>query len=157
MTRAAIVRVCAVLPVAVATLGIAEFSLLELGGVTLWSRGRPQNLAEAAGLGLGPEMLRFLRAGEDPAQVRSIRPEVISSTVTRASALEAAVWSGKGQVVELLQREGAIASPGRRRHAYCLAVDLDRQEIVAVLAKNGAFECERGRTAEEVLARSRQP
>jgi hypothetical protein len=157
MTRAALVRVAAVLPVALATLLVAAFTLLELAGATPWSMGKPQNLAEAAGLGLGPDMLRFLRAGDDPSQVRTIRPEVISSAITRVNALEAAVWSGKGQVVDLLVRQGALTDPERRRHVYCLASDLERQEIVDTLAKGGTFACDTGRTLEAVLARSKQP
>jgi len=144
----------AALPPVLATAGVVLFSLSELGGRTLFSGGEPANVAEAAGLGRGAEVLRMLRAGQDPHVVLPIHPEIISSTVTRASAVEAAVWSRKAQLVALLDREGALADPGQRQHVLCLARDVGVDEIVAYLTRTGSASCEEGRTLAAVRARS---
>src|SRR5262245_8811051 len=69
--------------------------------------GAPINIAEAAAQGSAAEVVRRVRQGEDPRGVRALRPESISSSVLRASALEAAVWSREVELVELLDRLGA--------------------------------------------------
>ena len=114
------------------------------------------NVAEAAGLGSGAEVLRMLRAGQDPHAVLPIRPEIISSTVTRASAIEAAVWGRTAQLVALLDREGALADPGQRQHMLCLARDLEVDEIVEYLTRTESSPCEEGLTLAAVLGRSRR-
>jgi hypothetical protein len=141
-------------PPVLATAGVLVFSLSELSGRTLLSDGPPANIAEAAGLGSAAEMLRMLRAGQNPHVVLPIRPEIISSTVTRVTGLEAAVWSRKAQLIEVLEREGALADPEDRRHVFCLARDLDVGEIVAHLAPAGAPSCDNGSTLAAVQARS---
>ena len=121
------------------------------------SLGPPLNIAEAAALGSGPEILRFLRDGQDPGVVWQVRPEIISSTVKHATALEAAVWSRRVQVVELLDRRGRLPGGDVWRRVYCLASDLEVDEILEYLREKGTAECEAGQTLDSVLARSRQP
>lgn len=146
----------AALPPVLATAGIVWFSLSELAGRTPLSSGAPANIAEAAGLGSGAEVMRMLREGQDPRAVLPLSRETISSTVTRASAIEAAVWSRKVQVVDLLDREGALADPEQRHHVLCLARDVGVDEIVVYLAKTDPAPCEEGRAVAAVLARSPQ-
>ena len=151
----ALVLWLAALPPVLVTAGVMFFSLSELGGRTLFSGGPPANIAEAAGLGSGAEVMRMLRTGQDPHVVLPIHPEIISSTIRRASAVEAAVWSRKVQLVELLDREGALAAPGQRHHVLCLARDVGVDEIVAYLVKTDSAPCEGdGRTLTAVQARS---
>jgi hypothetical protein len=145
----------AALPPVVATAGVVWFSLAEMAGRTPFSSGPPANIAEAAGLGSGAEVLRLLREGHDPYVVRPLSPDVISTTVTRASAVEAAVWSRRFQLVELLDREGALADPAQRHTLLCLARDVGVDEIVDYLAKTDAAPCEAGRALAAVQARSR--
>jgi hypothetical protein len=144
----------AALPPALATVGVLWFSGSELAGRTPFSFGPPVNIAEAAGLGSGAEVLRLLRAGEDPSLVLPIRREIISSTVTKASAVEAAVWSRKVQLVELLVREGALTDPQQRHHVLCLSRDVGVGEIVEYLGKTDSAPCEDGSTQAAVQARS---
>jgi hypothetical protein len=146
----------AVMPPALATAGILWFSLAEISGRTPFSSGPPANIAEAAGLGSGAELLRLLRERQNPHVVLSLSPDVISSTVTKASAVEAAVWSRRLQVIELLDREGALADPAERHNLLCLARDLDVDEIVTYLAKTDSAPCEDGRALAAVQARSRR-
>jgi hypothetical protein len=150
-------RWLAVVPVAAVTMAIAVFSLMELAGRTPWSLGPPLNVAEAAALGNGSEILRFLRSGQDPLAVWPVRPDVISSTVRRVTGLEAAVWSRKAQIVELFDRQGRIPAGEPWRRVYCLASDLPVDEILEYLRKKGTAECVAGETVESVLARTKQP
>lgn len=154
---AALVRVLVAIPPVVATAWVLWFGLNELRGETPYSLGDPRNVAEAAGLANGSELLRLLRAGQDPRRVWDVRPEVISSTVTHVTAIEAAVWSRKAQVIELLDREGALADPGDRQRALCLARDLPVDEVVAYLTPTTTAECAPNATVEAVLARTRGP
>jgi len=144
----------AAVPPLLVTAGVVWFSLSEMSGWTPFSGGAPGNVAEAAGLGSGAEVLRMLREGQDPHVVLPLRPEIISSTVTRASGAEAAVWSRKVQLVELLDREGALADPAQRHHVLCLARDVGVDEIVEYLGKTESAPCEDGRTMAAVQARS---
>jgi hypothetical protein len=144
----------AALPPVLATVGLVWFSANEVSGRLLFSAGRPRNIAEAAGLGTGAEVLRLLRSGADPHVVLPVRPEIISSTITKATGVEAAVWSRKGQLVELFDREGALAAPDQRHHVLCLARDVGVDEIVAYLAKTDQASCEHGQALAEVQART---
>jgi len=153
--RSTLVLWLAVMPPVLATAGVVWFSLAEIAGRTPFSSGPPANIAEAAGLGSGAEVLRLLREGHNPTVVLSLSRDVISTTVTRASAVEAAVWSRRVQLVELLDREGVLADPVQRHTVLCLARDVGVDEIVEYLARTDAAPCEDGRTLAAVQARSR--
>jgi hypothetical protein len=148
--------VVVVTPVLAVTLAVLVFAARELRGETLLSDGGVRNVAEATGSGQASEVLRFLRAGQDPNQVWTVRRDIISSTITEVTALEAAVWSRHVQLMELLDREGAIADEGRRRHLACLANDLvpPVEDIVKYLAPDGPAGCEPGAALAVVTARS---
>ncbi len=156
MIRRLMLAVVAAVPIAVVTLGVLRFAVYESAGETPWSLGPPRNIAEAAGLGVGSEILRMLREGQDPHRVWPVRREVISSTITRVTAIEAAVWSRKAQVIELLDREGVLADPSARQRVFCLSRDLPVDEISDYLTKAGPLApCTPGQVLESVLARSR--
>jgi hypothetical protein len=145
------------LPICAATAAVAAFSVSELFGHTMWSYGPARNLAEAAALGSASEVMRRLDAGEDPAALVSVRPHVISSSVIRVTALEAAVWSRSAAMMRLLDRSGAITSDESRRHLECLAADLRVDEIVQFLAPAGAPACVPDETLNRIIERSREP
>jgi hypothetical protein len=142
------------MPPVLATAGIVWFSLAEISGRTPFSDGPPANIAEAAGLGSGAEVLRLLRERQNPHAILPLSPDVISSSVTRASAVEATVWSRRFQLVELLDREGVLTDPGERHTLLCLARDVRVDEIVAYLARTDSAPCEDGRALAAVLART---
>lgn len=153
-TRGRVLGVMAAAPAVLATLAVLVFAVRELSGKTPLSYGPPINVAEAAGGGDAANVLRFLRAGWDPTQIWPLRPEIISSTVTRATALEAAVWGGRQPLVELLDRRGFIRDAGTRHHLACLAKDVGSEEVVAYLFPGGAPPCEPGAAFAVVKARS---
>jgi hypothetical protein len=143
-------------PAVVATLMIVTFSSLELLGHTPSAVGPFRNIAEAAGMGAASEVLRLLGNGEDPNRLLPIRGEIISSSVRQATALEAAIWSRRRELLELLDRRGAIVDAPTRQHLACLAGDLDARDIVEFLSPGRALACEHGRALDLVLERTRR-
>ena len=101
------------------------------GGAVLTARP-PTNLAEAAASGRADLVFRMLRSGEPAAAVYDVHPDVISSAVRRATALEAAIWSRQLELIELFDREGAIPVDVRRQ-LVCLADDLVVADVVEYL------------------------
>ena len=114
---------------------------------------RPANVAEAAATGSAADVLRFLRAGDDPRRVHPLRPDVISSAVLAATAPEAAIWSRQLEMVQLLEREGAIAASDRAPLA-CLAADVKADDIAEYLAPDRSATCRPGEALASVAGRT---
>ncbi|HEY7185519.1 MAG TPA: hypothetical protein VH436_03170 [Vicinamibacterales bacterium] len=153
--RSRAAAIALVVPAVLTTLALAAFSGLELLGRTPFAIGRFHNVAEAAGMGAASEVLRLLGNGEDPNRVLPLRGEIISSSVQRATALEAAVWSRRRELVEVLDRRAAIADEQTRQHLVCLARDLDARDIADYLAPGRVPECVQHRELDLVLARTK--
>ena len=150
--------VCAVavaLPIALASVAVTWFSVSEAFGRTPWSYGPAQNLAEAAALGSASDVLRRVRAGEDANAVVTVRAHVISSSVSRVTGLEAAVWHRSAALMELLDRSGAIRDENSRRHLACLASDLRVDEVVTYLSPAGPPPCVPDEALNHVVDRSK--
>jgi hypothetical protein len=153
-TTAALVF-CAIAPCVMGTLLVLGFGMSELAGRTPFAYEPPANIAEAAGMGMSSEVLRYLRAGEDPHAVLYVRPHIISSEITRVTAVEAAVWSRRIRLMRLLDREGALDSPVLRGSLSCLAADIQAAEIQQFIsASSTPPRCEPGARARSIAARS---
>ena len=151
MSRA--VAAAALVPVALATAITLAFAALDAAGRPPLSHTRPANMAEAAGLGIAAETLRFLRAGENPVQIRPVRQDIISSSVTRATALEAAIWSRRVELIRLLDRERAIPQ-AQRPYLACLATAIRAADIAEYLAPGGVAPCDPEATYRAIAARA---
>jgi hypothetical protein len=149
--------VAAVVPAATTTCAVLLFALFEVSGHTLSSPGPQRNLAEAAAMGSASEVVRFLAAGDDPNRVEPVRAYAISSSVTRVTALEAAVWYRSARLMELFDRAGKISDAHTRRHLTCLARDLHVDEIVKYLSPDQSPDCVPEQALNLVVARSREP
>jgi hypothetical protein len=154
MSRSSLLGLAAAGPAALATLLVLAFAVREMSGSTPLSDGPPRNVAEAAGTGQVADVVRLLRAGEDPSRFWPVRPDLISSTVTRPTALEAAVWTGSG-LVELLDTGGYIRDDETRRHLACLAQDIRKQEVVSYFSRIDTASCEPGAALAQIQDRSR--
>ena len=143
-------------PVALATAAVLTFSALELRGDTPLSYGPMRNVAEAAALGHASEVLRLRAAGQDPNRVWTVRQDMISSTSMEVTALEAAIWSRRVQLIELFDRQGAIVGGDSRRHLACLAQDLaSPEEIVEYLSpRHGRLDCVPGQALARIVERA---
>ncbi len=146
-------------PVAVALLAPVLAAVTLLVGFVLWDAAGsmpltyspPRNLAEAAGVGSGAAVLRFLRAGEDPNVVAVVRPEIISSAIRRVTPLEAAIWGREIRLLQLLlDQEGVDAD---RQYLACLADALSVEDLVPYLAPNGLAPCDADTLLRQIEAR----
>jgi hypothetical protein len=152
-------RVGRVLTTALAGPVCASLALLvwfigsEAAGRTPFAYPMPHNIAEAAGMARAAEVLRFLRAGADPGAVEDVRPEIVSRSITRVSAVEAAIWGREVALVRMLDREGALAGGGRRQYLACLATSLQATDIVAYLAPHGVEGCDPAGVVRQIEAR----
>lgn len=147
--------VCALPPLLLfaATLTVA---VGERAGLAPFGGMRPANAAEAAGLGHSGELLRFLWRDSDPHAVYRVDSAIISSSVQWATPLEAAIWSRRVEMIQLLDREGFLPDVSTRRDLACLASDLRVDDIVEYLAPDGATWCTPDAAVEAVLARTRE-
>jgi hypothetical protein len=102
------------------------------------------------------EALRLFEAGEDANRVLPVRPEIISSTITLVTGLEAAIWSHHWEMVDMLDRRGAIRDAQTRQHLICLASDLRDLDVLNYLSPGGAPACVPGAALDSVRARSIQ-
>jgi len=140
-------------PVCVALVLLVAFVAGDALGYSPLRYQPPQNIAEAAALASASDVLRRLRAGEDPAALITIRPEVISSSVTKVTALEAAIWGRTVEIVRLLDREGAIPAE-RKAYLACLSQALQANELLEYLAPHGTSGCDANAVMESIQARS---
>jgi len=140
-------------PVVLATLAVLVFTGFEVAGHTPSAIGPPRNIAEAAGMSEPSEVLRLLDFGEDPNRVLPVRGEIISSTITRVTAVEAAIWSHHREMVELLDRRGAIVD---RQHLICLTKDIGDDDILAYLTSGRDPDCQHGVAIGIVQERSKK-
>ena len=141
------------LPATVATLIVVIFAVLEVAGRTPLANA-PQNVAEAAGMGSAAETMRRVMYGESAHRVEYVRPDIISERVTRVTALEAAIFSKKLELIRLLDRRGAIVDARTRQALACLARDIEANDIVEYLARGAELPCAEGAERERVMARS---
>ena len=139
-------------PVA-ALLLLAAFAVSETLGHTLFAGDRAANIAEAAALGRGAEVLRLLHEGGDPAVVMAVHPDIISSSITRVTALEAAVWSRRVQMIRMLDRRQLIPGAARARLA-CLARDIRAADIAEYLGNSDPGGCQAGATVRAIEGRA---
>jgi hypothetical protein len=140
-------------PIVMATAVILGVVAGELAGGAPLAAEPPRNIAEAAAVGDAATVLQFMSYGSDPTRIQPVRPELISSTVTQATTLEAAVWSRQIELIRVLDDRGAIIGPEERRELGCLAADLGVDDIVEYLTTGDP--CVPGAAMERVLARSR--
>ena len=123
-------------PAVIGVVLLIAFVVAEFAGSTVFVYGPAQNLAEAAAIADAAAVLRRLRAGEDPSAMVIVRPEVISSSLTRVSALEASIWGREIELVKLLDREGAIDA-AQRRYLACLSLGLRADAITGTWCRPG--------------------
>lgn len=142
-------------PVGATTAVIAWVSASERIGAHPFAGLAPRNSAESAALANAGELLRFMRQGENPHAVYPVRPEVISSSILRATTIEAAMWSRQVEMVKLLDREGVIRDGDERALLTCLAVDLQIDDVIEYFGVEQARRCDPGQALAQVTARTR--
>ena len=127
-------------PAIAATCAVLGFVIAEGAGLEPLTYGAPRNIAEAAGLGSAADVWRLADAGDEATRVYPVRREIISSAVPYATALEAAVWSRRVQLVQLLNDRGMLP-PAERDRLTCLARELHSSDIEDYLAGGRQVAC----------------
>ena len=141
-------------PLLAAVLVLAIVVTERVGG-TLFPGVAPRNSAEAAGMARAASLLRFLESGQDPARIYEIDPAIISSSVLRASTLEAAVFARQVGIIEMLDHHGGFTDDHRRQAVRCLAEDIQAADIAEYLSREGDPPCVPKVENERVLQRTR--
>lgn len=103
-------------------------------------------------MGNAPAMLQFLRFEGGSIRLHPVRAEIIEPPVHWVTTLEAALWSRREEIVQLLDREGLIADAEQRRQLACLATDLKLPVVAEYLAPTRW--CVVGDALKRVIARS---
>jgi len=142
------------LPIVVALAAVLTVAVMERTGSGSWSAARPRNSAEAAAMGRAADVVRFLRSGDDATRIYGIRAEIIAPTVRLVTTYEAAAWSGRVEMLRLLDREGATVDAAGRRDLACLSLDLAQPRLAAYLAPEILPACEPGRALALITART---
>ena len=146
------VMIALVAPALAGTCLVLVVACAEMAGATPFSIVS-RNIAEAAAMGNAADTLWFLERGADPFRIEDVRPEIVSTEITRLTALEAAVWSRQAELLALLDRRRAIHDDVRIE-LTCLARDLEAGEIVEYLERGNSPVCETGATTRRIAARA---
>ena len=119
-------------------LGTALIAWLVVGESSGWTPfaedDPPRNSAEAAAVGDAASVLRFIRLGDGPLDVQPVRAHLLP--VPYVTTLQAAVWSRRLDLIQILDAEGAIASADTRSELACLALDLGAPDIALYLTES---------------------
>lgn len=111
----------AALPAAV--LGVLTAGMLLralVGPHPLW-RVEPVNLSEAAALRDQATVVQLIRRGDDPYQRREVRADLLFNDRTEMTAFEAAIASGRSEVMDILLFSAARPSAAEWNHLRCLS------------------------------------
>jgi hypothetical protein len=110
-----------VLPAALLGVMTAGMLLRALFGVhPLW-HADPVNLSEAAALRDQATVVQMIRRGEDPYLRREVRADLIFNDRTELTPLEAAIASGRAEIVEIILRSAPPPDPAVWNRVRCLA------------------------------------
>ena len=139
---------------AIVTVAALVVAAGERAGYTPLSEGPPRNAAEAAAMGKASDVLRYLLLGGSPTEVQTLRPDVISPQIVRATVPEAAIWSRQLGLIKLLDTRGALVGDGTRHRLACVAHDIRLDEVVEYLAPDGLDACAADEGIAAVQARS---
>jgi hypothetical protein len=142
-------------PPLLAAVLVLAIAATERAGRTLLPGLAPRNSAEAAGMARAASLLAYLESNQDPARIYEIDPAIISSSVLRASTLEAAVFARQVGIIAMLDHRGAFSDDRRRQAVRCLAEDIEASDIADYLTRAGDPPCEPKAENERVLQRTR--
>jgi hypothetical protein len=137
MERAVVRRLILVAATAApaALLGVMTAGMLlrgVIGGHPLW-RSEPVNLSEAAALRDQATVVQLIRRGDDPYQRREIRADLLFNDRAELTAFEAAIASGRAEVMDVLLFSARRPSPEEWGRLRCLSTKEGDDDIDEVL------------------------
>ena len=145
MVRRLILAVATAAPAAL--LGIMTAGMLlraVFGTHPLW-RAEPVNLSEAAALRDQATVVQLIRRGEDPYQRREVRADLLFNDRAELTAFEAAIASGRVEVMEAMLWSAARPAPAEWNRLRCLSKLQETDDIDEVLDRykpeSAVLEC----------------
>jgi hypothetical protein len=103
-----------------------------VGPHPLW-RAEPLNLSEAAAVRDPATVARLMSHGEDPYLRREVRADLLFNNRNEMTPLEAAIASGRADVVEIILTSAPPPEPSEWSHLRCLATLDDDEGLVEAL------------------------
>jgi hypothetical protein len=137
----------ATVAVPAACLGVLTAGMLlraVVGTHPLW-RTEPVNLSEAAALRDQATVAQLIRRGEDPYQRREVRADLLFNDRTELTAFEAAIASGRAEVMEVILWSAARPDAAEWNRLRCLSQLQETDDIDEVLdpykPESAVLEC----------------
>ena len=119
--------------------------LRALVGTHPYWRVEPVNLSEAAALRDQATVVELIRRGEDPYRQREVRADLLFNDRTELTAFEAAIASGRAEVVEVMLWSARQPAPGEWNRLRCLSQLQETDDIDEVLDRfkpqSAVLEC----------------
>ena len=110
----------------------------------LW-RVEPVNLSEAAALRDQATVVQLIRHGDDPYQRREVRADLLFNDRAELTAFEAAIASGRAEVMEALLWSAPKPAPTEWNRLRCLSQLQETDDIDEVLDRykpeSAVLEC----------------
>jgi hypothetical protein len=125
----------AVVALPAALLGVMTAGMLLrtlAGSHPLW-RVEPVNLSEAAALRDQATVVELIRRGEDPYQRREVRADLLFNDRAELTAFEAAIASGRAEVMEAILWSAPRPGPEEWNRLRCLSKLQETEDIDEVL------------------------
>jgi hypothetical protein len=91
-----------------------------VGPHPMW-RVEPVNLSEAAALRDMATVVQLMRRGEDPYQKREVRADLLFNDRTELTAFEAAIASGRSEVMRVILASATRPDAAAWNHLRCLS------------------------------------
>ena len=135
----------AVLPAMLLGVLTAGMLIRALSGThPLW-RVEPVNLSEAAALRDQATVVQLIRHGDDPYQRREVRADLLFNDRAELTAFEAAIASGRAEVMEALLWSAPKPAPAEWNRLRCLSRLQETDDIDEVLDRykpeSAVLEC----------------
>jgi hypothetical protein len=102
------------------------------GAHPLW-RAEPVNLSDAAALRDSATVVQLIRGGEDPYRRREIRADLLFNDRVELTAFEAAIASGRAEIMEILLWSSSPPAPAEWTRLRCLSKLQETEDIDEVL------------------------
>lgn len=123
----------------------AGMLLRALFGTHPYWRVEPVNLSEAAALRDQATVVELIRRGEDPYRQREVRADLLFNDRAELTAFEAAIASGRAEVVEVMLWSARRPAPGEWNRLRCLSQLQETDDIDEVLDRfkpeSAVLEC----------------
>ena len=144
MVRRLTVAVAALPPAMLGVLTAGMLLRALFGTHPMW-RAEPVNLSEAAAVRDQATVVQLMRRGDDPYQRREVRADLLFNDRAELTAFEAAIASGREEIMEILLWSAPRPTAGEWNRLRCLSKLQETDDIDEVLDRykpeSAVLEC----------------